>query len=726
MPIATGKFQRFVDKVFYDQDEFSKFTPEFMARQIRELRNLIKDIAIAPGPTGELIERMDSDEYAQFKSTEFEPRAIRAQMIDSLDTLNRRVLDQEGEKEVSPAYSQVRVQEIAANALEQLVPYDVDPQRFPAFSQTPEGQRAIGLASRTAGQAHPREIKAWREMFQSEINQSLVTEFWPHLERNLKNADGEPVSLSLRDLLYLMRDFVNYENTVDLQGMDQMPGKMVAMAKKLRDDYKCELPQSPIFSEGFWASAVGNGLEKSLDSYSNLTEGEFCRDRITPAQVLRQLDASDKLPRHRNGVVVSYFDNARPAILDTFGKKDYGDHAFVMREEPGAEPFVVRQMHPGIPDTFIVTANQANHKILDLSALEATDSDTIWNHLVKAAHSLESVTRNTVVAENLKNLHFEYRTLDPHADDLGQERSRLTQELVTLAKQVPPPRFGDLLDLQNRRDITTMGILLGAENAEIKFQTPSHMNNKASGYFPDYEIVRHDAGDDKVDIQLVPIRFNGFQVVDSNDPIVAMTRNPDTIEMKGVRIDDQNKTVGNTLREHSISDVARRVSDSWVTFKMDNGCEWHTTGYWASPAAENEATRFTVAQLAGEKLYGEKLFNHPREDQQVDTLSRDLVAKIFGASDASTPEWREAQSEFLENRILAIPTTDTAISVSEMALRVLDENDLTSYVNHAFSFTSLEPELKQMAVDLNNNTPWSAAENMSDTLNAEFTTTQRL
>jgi hypothetical protein len=716
MPISTGKFEQFVDKVFVDQDEFTRFSQDTMSRQIMELRRLIKDIAIAPLPEGEPVERMDDNEYARFKSAGQEPRAIRHRMMDDLNTLNLRVLSDDFELN-NMAYMQIRVREIAANALEQLVPHDVDPQRIMTFNQTPEGQRAIGQAARKASQMHPRDVSAWREQFLSDQKAALAEQFWDHLDRQFDSAKA-PADLSMRDLLMIMRDFVEYENTVNPEEMKQLPQKMVGLVQKLEADYGRGLPYgSPIKQEDFWVTMISSGLEKSLISYSNLVEGEFTRDEMPLADVLRQLDGVDKLARHREGIVVNYFCQPKPDIIETLGSKEYGDQAFVFRKAMGADPFIVRQMHAGIPDTFIVTGNQTNHKIVDLAFLDDRNPETIWDHLVKAAESLEPVTRNTVVAEELRQLKYAYNQLDHHSDDLGFQRAKMVEKLADLAKQVPPPGEGNLLDLDNRRNLAYMGILLDREEIRFDFQTPSYMNNKAWGYYPEYEINRQEVGDQRFNIELVRIPFNGFQVADSKDPMVALTRDPDeTLTLKGVKADDINAEVRKLMRDNGIVDVARRVDDTFCTFRLDLACEFRNTGYWMSPEAETDATKFTVAELAGQTVKGEQLFNHPRDAEQADSFGRDLVAKIYSASDAPTSEWLSAVEEFRDSGVLFLPSTDTGIRVSEAALRTLDETDASNFVNQAIAFTSLDPEEKARLIALNDSTPWDQAEKMADEL----------
>lgn len=708
MPLNVKLFNQFMAKL-RQQDEFSIVSPEAMSQQILELQGFIKNTAIPEEPSSELIERMTDDQYTAYKSQSIEPRTLRARLLQSLTDLNKDVLAPEPTRSIG--YVRVRTLEMAETANEALKPHDVDPQNILAFIQSEEGRESIIKASKIARDSHPNDFKKWREIFLSERNKTLGEQFFQHLARETVNEQGYPASLSRRDLLILMRDYVDYENAINIDEMKILPNKMARLAQMLKSDFKCSLPEDmPVNNPDYWVGEISNGLEISLNSYSSLTEGVYTRDHLTPAEVLRQLDSVDNLRSHQKGVVVNYFDEPIPAVMETLGKQDLADQVFVMRTDQTSEPFIVKQMHPGIPDTFIITGKEKNHKVLDVSSLDNSSPESVWNGLVQASNTLTPVVRGTRVSETLRSLKYQYKALNPLSENLAEQRTQLKMAVHNAAKLVPPPGLGDLLDLQNRRDIATLGILLGSEELGLRFQTPSYINNKAPHYFPKYEMTSNEAGAWTHDIKLTPILFNGFEVAQSQDPIIELSKKEGTIELKNVPNENASFALSRLLKEHGITEVAKPFYDGYCMFKLDDTNQFRSTGYWCSPKAEKELTVFSVAELTGQTHRGERVFNHPRSNDQVESLGRDLVTKIYAQLGVSASEWQEGVDAITEGQFLSIPYTMTGVPISELAMKNLSREDFTTYVNQAIGLTTLDQEHKQLIIESGMKTNWKDVE----------------
>ena len=715
MPLNQKRFRQFVGEL-RSQDEFSIATKDVMARQVVQLADFVKQTAIMPMQSLEAVPRLSGDDYHQYKRSEFEPRSVRARLMRDLDHLRDAMLGQT-EKSYSIGYAMVRTREMAEEALEKLSPYDVDPQNVMSFVESQEGQQALKLAAREARELHPRffrDFRNFRVVMRNEIGRARSENFYQHIAREAVDEKRQPLALNNRDLLVLMSDFLEYDSFTRPEDIPTMPARMVEFVRMLKDTHGCSLPQGePLYTQNFWAGLVSNGLEASLNSFSDLTDVSFARDELTPSEVLRQLDGTRGPAWHRDGITIEYIDDATENDLGTLGTEDQGNRVFVLRNGKGSDPFIVQQMYPGIPSTLVVTAKDKNQKVLDVDGLDNPSASHILKSLIAASSSLEAVVKHAVVEEKLKYLKSEFRELDPLSDTLPENRARMAEQLRDLAKLVPPPGLGDLLDLSNRREIATIGIMLGVEQLGLQFQVPHYINNKTDDYKPTYELSRVETGRWEHNVTLTPILFDGFEVVRAKDPLVAMEPQEGTIEAKQIPDEEMSERLGVLMGENGITEVARPIHDGFCTFKIDDKNEFRNTGFWCSPKAKEDLTRFSVSDLASETNRGERVFNHMRNPEYVGELIADITAKFYGAhEEMGGDEYNEAIVNLHEDGFLDLPSMDTAISISSLALRTLIPEELTPFLSKKVGLTSLSDAEKKFVLDTFERTSWKQAESM--------------
>lgn len=726
MPLNQKRFRQFVGEL-RSQDEFSIATKDVMARQAIQLADFVKKTAILPLLNQEAVPRLSGDDYHQYNRSELEPRSVRARLMRDLDHLRDAMLGQT-EKSYSIGYAMVRTREMAEEALEKLSPYDVDPQNVMSFVESQEGQQALKLAAREARELHPRDFRNFRVVMRNEIGRARAENFYQHIARQAVDEKRQPVALNNRDLLVLMSDFFEYDSFTKPEDIPTMPARMVEFVRMLKDTHGCSLPQGePLYTKNFWAGLVSNGLEASLNSFSDLTDVSFARDELTPSEVLRQLDGTQGPAWHRDGITIEYIDDATENDLGTLGTEDQGNRVFVLRNGKGSDPFIVQQMHPGIPSTLVVTAKDKNQKVFNVDGLDNPSASHLLKSLIAASSSLEAVVKHAVVEEKLMYLKGEFLRLDPLSDTLPEDRARMAEQLRDLAKLVPPPGLGDLLDLSNRREIATIGIMLGVEELGLQFQVPHYINNKTDDYKPTYELSRVEDGHGAFNVTLTPILFDGFEVTRAKDPLVAMGPQEGTIEAKQIPDAQMNEKLGVLMGENGISEIARPLYDGFCTFKIDDKNEFRNTGYWCSPKTKEDLVCFSVSELASETNRGERVFNHMRTSEHVDALIADIAAKFYGAhEEMGGDEYNEAIINLHEKGFLNLPSMDTGIPISSLALRTLSPQELAPHLNQKVGLTSLSDAERKFVLDTCERTSWQQAESMVDEISNKVKVSQNL
>ncbi|EAZ97454.1 hypothetical protein MELB17_09913 [Marinobacter sp. ELB17] len=694
-----------------------------LARQLKKTLDFVKNTALRFEPETTALKTQTLSEFETVgQERPASTRAIRHRLMESL---NDRIAQVEnmGPSDAT-ALAKIHTEHQGLAHLATLIAsQDVSPCRTEAFIATDRGQKALQQLATEARRVHPDNQKSFRLALAKSMAGALAENLYEHLEEQFppRGSKVQVMHPADRDILTLGKDLMA---VIRHQGRPVAAGIVEYLEAGIDDD-QFELGDQYL-TETFWNTAIAQGFDKSLDSFSELTASVRLQDQISATDALKlitdQMPALfDKTELMRNPSVTFIESDTKNqmAALKRLGHS--GENTTLVVPDENGQPIAITPKSSEMPDTWMAGAPGKRLQVIKVSPdMDAFERLHIAQEAINDSAALKSVSD---FPNAVKQLYQQWRDLP--TNDKGTLRAGLDDiqySIRQLTATQAPPGFGDRLEGQPLRDLVTLSLLAStgaSDRTPLPFSLPRDIATIPSSQPPAAEVCisETESGIYKVDWRSV---MPSGEIADESYrrlrdiPSGQVPQEIDRISA------EHNESFG--LTQPNIPGLA--TYDTGLSGKSQ------FVGHWLSDQEKEQLTQHTPAKLMYRDARGEAYFrpddSFARSPEDAATRSFAIVEMVHGGS--ITEEQTSMMMEFAEfdgDYLLDASGEDMVgapkFRIDPILCATASDIDMKTVIVQKIALSDASTLNAAVMINRVNRTPWGLAHNqVQDLMSGNF------
>jgi len=614
-----------------------------LARQLKKTLDFVKNAALKFEPETTAFKTQTLSEFETVgQDRPASSRTVRHRLMESLSDRIAQV-ENTGPSDATLLAKIHNEHQGLAHLATLIASQDVSPCRTEAFIATDRGQKALQQLATEARRQHPDDQKSFRLALANGMAGAMDDNMEVHLEEQFppRRSKVQALHPTERDIMTLGKD---------LSAVSRYQGRPVAstIVEYLEagiDANQWELGDQYL-TEFFWNIAIGQGFDKSLSSFSELTAGVRLQDQITATDALKMI--TDQMPEHydkaelmRNPSVtfIELDTKNQMAALKRLGHSDENT-TLVVPDENG-QPIAITPKSSEMPDTWMVGAPGKRLQVVTVSPdMDAFERLHIVQEAINDSAALKQVPD---FPSAVKQLYQQWRDLPTNnKDTLRAGLDDIQYSIRQLTATQAPPGFGDRLEGQPLRDLVTLSLLAStgaSDRTALPFSLPRDIGTIPSSHPPAAEVCisETESGIFKVDWRSV--MPSGEIANESHRRVRDIPGGQVTEEVDRISA-DHNERFG--LTQPNMPGLA--------TYGTGLSGKSQLVGHWLSDQDKEQLTQHTPAKLMYRDARGDAYFrpddSFARSPEDAATRSFAIVEMVHGGS--ITEEQTSMMMEFAE------------------------------------------------------------------------------